>query len=101
MTEQEENTEEQLPPPAASYRSPEPGEMAGSYHREDSAGTIKVKNYYNYKCSAIQRSVLTFDKALDLVSLVNYRVISSRPFKRHRTPYITYLRHPLTKYVIQ
>ena len=44
MTEQEETTEEQLPPPAASYRSPEPGEMAGSYHREDSAGTIKVKN---------------------------------------------------------
>ena len=96
MTEQEENTEEQLPPPAASYRSPEPGEMAGSYHREDSAGTIKVKNK---QCIAIQRSVLTFDKALDLVSLVNYRVISSRPFKRHRTPYITYLRHPLTKYV--
>ena len=43
MTEQEENSEE--PPPAASYSSPSPGEMAENYHRADSAGTIKVTNY--------------------------------------------------------
>ena len=49
MTEQEEPSEEQLPPAAASYSSPssEEGEMAENYQREDlgSAGTIKVTNY--------------------------------------------------------
>lgn len=49
MTEQEEPSEEQLPPAAASYSSPssEGEEMAENYQREDlgSAGTIKVTNY--------------------------------------------------------